>query len=480
MAHGKPNIVLIMCDDLGYGDTGFNGNTIIQTPYLDALRGEGVRFTRFFAGGPVCSPTRGTCLTGRHYSRYGVTHANKGRLPPEEITLARVCKQHGYKTGHFGKWHLGTMTTAIRDSHRGGPHHPEELSPPWLHDFDVCFSSEAKVPTWDPMVTPDEMGPKGPIWGEPGTPFGTYYWNERGERIEDNLNGDDCRVIMDRAIPFIESCAESKTPFFSVVWFHTPHTPVVAGPEYRAMYPECSENEQHYYGCVTAMDEQTGRLNQCIKDLGIERDTMIWFCSDNGPEGGDDLSKNRRCRGLTGGLRGRKRSLFNGGVGVPSLLKWPQKVTAGAEYQMPCSTLDYFPTVLDILGHTMPDARPIDGTSLMPLIEGRSEERARAIPYRFLESEAAMFGAPTLAMIDGRFKFLTNLSEDGAEDMLFDIDSDIAETTNIVEQEPNRAGNMREQLSAFITSCRESHEGKDYPGAYTPINEFQAITGTWK
>lgn len=480
MKKNRPNIVLVMCDDLGYGDTGFNGNTIIRTPCLDEMRVEGARFTRFFAGGPVCSPTRGTCLTGRHYSRYGVTHANEGRLPLEEVSLARVCKESGYRTGHFGKWHLGTMTTSVRDSNRGGPDHPNEFSPPWLHGFDVCFSSEAKVPTWDPMVTPDEMGKTGYRWGEPGTPFGTYYWDHEGRILGDNLDGDDSRVIMDRAIPFIRDCTANDRPFLAVIWFHTPHTPVVAGPEYRAIYSEFSEDEQHYYGCVTAMDEQVGRLNGTLRALGIEDDTMVWFCSDNGPEGGEDLSCNGRSRGTTAGLRGRKRSLFNGGIGVPALLKWPARVAAGEEYEMPCSTLDYFPTILDLLGYTMPDARPVDGISLMSLIEGRTAERQRPIPYRFLDSEAAMFGAPTLAMIDGCFKFLTNLSADGSEDMLFNIDADISETTNIMEQERDCARLMREQLSEFIGSCRKSHEGKDYPGAYTPINEFQEITGTWK
>ena len=173
MISDRPNIVLLMCDDLGYGDVGFNGNRIIHTPHLNDMRAEGARFTRFCAGGPVCSPTRGTCLTGRHYSRYGVTHANAGRLPTEEITLARVCQEHGYRTGHFGKWHLGTMTTSTRDSNRSGPEHADEYSPPWIHGFDACFSTEAKVPTWDPMVTPDEQRRRGYLWGQPGEPFGT-------------------------------------------------------------------------------------------------------------------------------------------------------------------------------------------------------------------------------------------------------------------------------------------------------------------
>ena len=106
----RPNIILVMCDDLGYGDVGFNGNDIIKTPHLDALAGDGIRFARFMAGGPVCSPARGTCLTGRHYIRYGINHANEGSLPPQEITLTDVVKPRGYRTGHFGKWHLGTLS----------------------------------------------------------------------------------------------------------------------------------------------------------------------------------------------------------------------------------------------------------------------------------------------------------------------------------------------------------------------------------
>ena len=169
----SPNIVLVMCDDLGYGDVGFNGSTTIQTPHLDALAAQSVVMDRFYAGGPVCSPTRGTCLTGRHYCRYGINHANQGRLPTAEKTLATVCQDAGYRTGHFGKWHLGTLTQGEADGNRGG-NDQRLFSPPWLHGFERCFSTESKVPTWDPMLTPAELRPDGqPRWGEPGSPFGT-------------------------------------------------------------------------------------------------------------------------------------------------------------------------------------------------------------------------------------------------------------------------------------------------------------------
>ena len=476
----RPNIVLIMCDDLGYGDTGFNGNTVIHTPHLDAMRTQGGRFRQFFAGGPVCSPTRGTCLTGRHYWRYGITHANRGRLPVEEISLGKICRSLGYRTGHFRKWHLGTMTRTVRDANRGGKSETF-YSPPQLHGFDTCFSTESKVPTWDPMLTPDETNRQGePRWGAPGEPFGTHYWNEDGRIVRDNLEGDDSRVIVDRAEPFIREAVQHKQPFFAVVWFHAPHTPVVAGPKHRAMYRDHSEDEQHYYGCITAMDEQVGRLNHLLAELGVENDTAVFFCSDNGPEGGTDLEHNGRNRGVTGGLRGRKRSLFNGGVGVPALVKWPGVVRPGEDFHMPCSTLDYLPTLIDALGYNLPDDRPIDGESLMPLLRGRTTRRDKSIPYRFLDSERAMFGSPTTALINSHYKLLTHLGDDRTHDMLFDLETDLEERNNIIDRHPEQAAAMRRSLEEFAASCRRSHAGEDYPTPCEPVNEFQEVTGGWR
>ncbi|MCC6143543.1 MAG: sulfatase-like hydrolase/transferase, partial [Candidatus Hydrogenedentes bacterium] len=263
----KPNVILCMSDDQGWGDTGYNGHPVLRTPHLDRMAAEGIRFERFYSGAPVCSPTRGSCLTGRHPYRYEIPTANAGHMKPEENTLAEALKPLGYTTGHFGKWHLGTLTKTVKESNRGGPEQTEHYSPPWDNGFDVCFSTEAKVPTY---------WKKGDYEA-----YGTHYWTGPGEMVPAaEIHGDDSTLIMDRALPFIQKAAAEDTPFLCVIWFHAPHLPVVSAPPYTNGY----EEHQEYYGCITAMDEQMGRLREALKTLGIEDNTMLWFCADNGPE----------------------------------------------------------------------------------------------------------------------------------------------------------------------------------------------------
>ena len=454
----RPNIILCMSDDLGWGDTGYNGHPVLQTPHLDAMAAAGLRFNRFYSAAPVCSPTRGSVLTGRHPYRYGIFGANIGHLPEEEITLAEVLRTRGYATGHFGKWHLGTLSQSDRSRNRGdGKDLAQHYAPPWLHGFDVCFSNESKVPTWDPMIGPPEYAG----WWDPfldrslGTPFGTPYYLADGSKPADNLEGDDSRIIMDRVLPFIRGAVTNGKPFLAVVWFHAPHLPVVAGPDHTERYSEQQRYLQHYYGCITAMDEQIGRLRDTLRELGIERDTMLWFCSDNGPE---------RKFGLAGGsagpLRGHKRGLFEGGVRVPGLLEWPGQVTAGTVTDVPASTSDYLPTVLDLLDIEPPDPRPLDGVSLLPLIEGTMRERPRPI---FFETPAGprSGGSPPFAMIGNRFKLLTD--ESGTKDLMFDLIEDPEEAHNLAVERPEQAESMRIELLRWRQSCRESIAGKDYP-----------------
>jgi len=433
----RPNVILTMTDDQGWGDTGYNGHPVLKTPALDAMARTGLRFNRFHSGAPVCSPTRGSAMTGRHPYRYGIFFANVGHMRPKEVTLAEALKTQGYATGHFGKWHLGTLTKTEKDSNRGGPGGVTHYSPPWDNGFDVCFSTEAKVPTWDPMH-------------QPGTnkPYGTHYWTGPGQKVTENLAGDDSRVIMDRAIPFIRDAVAKQQPFLAVIWFHTPHEPVLAGPAYLKRYPNArSEKHRHYYGCLTAMDEQMGRLRAELRSLGVAENTMLWFCADNGPE-------HRGGPGSTGGLRGRKRDLFEGGIRVPGLLEWPARITKPRTTNVPCSTCDYFPTVLAALGfHMKGQPEPIDGVDLMPLVDGSMTERPRPIAF---ESKNQ------IALVDNQWKLIT--TNKGKTWMLYDLVADPAEANDLAAQQPDVVAQMKQTLEAWRQSCQASLAGKDYRG----------------
>ncbi len=279
-----------------------------------------------------------------------------------------------------------------------------------------------------------------------GKSYGTRYWNEAGEIIGENLNGDDSRVIMDRAIPFIEAATKDSQPFFAVVWFHAPHLPVVAGPKHVAPYAKHRVYARNYYGCVSALDEQVGRLRAKLRELKIADNTMFWFCSDNGPEG-----QAGKAPGSAGHLRGRKRSLYEGGVRVPGILEWPGHLDAGRETEFPAVTSDYLPTVLDVLDIPYPESRPLDGISLVPLIEGRMKERASPIGFQSAKQQS---------WITQRHKIYS--SDKGKSWELYDLVEDPGEKTNLAAEKPALVNEMASAFREWQRSCKDSDNGGDY------------------
>ncbi|MDH4202449.1 MAG: sulfatase-like hydrolase/transferase [Phycisphaerae bacterium] len=437
----RPNIILCMCDDLGWGNVGYHGiDSEIKTPHLDKMSQSGLQFRRFYAAAPVCSPTRGSVITARHPYRYGIFFTNKGHMKKEEFTIAEALKPLGYRTGHFGKWHLGSLTTEIKDSNRGGnPKLVKDFSPPWENGFDVCYSTDAKVPTWNPMY-------------KPGTKefYGTRYWKQDATFVDPDspeLQGDDSRVIMDQAIPFIRESAEQDKPFLAVIWFHTPHKPIVAGPEYKAMYSHLDEDKQEYYGCITAMDEQMGRLRTELRKLGIADNTMLWFTSDNGPE--------FQTPGITGGFKDRKRSLYEGGVRVPGLLEWPTRIRTARVTDFPSCTSDYLPTIIEVLGYTPKElegsVKPIDGISLVPLIDGTMDHRPEPIGFQSKNQRA---------LSDNRYKIYS--SDEGNTYELYDLIEDPYEKKDIAASKPDVVESMKKILEEWIESCAKSNDRADY------------------
>lgn len=447
----RPNVILIMADDLGWGDTGFNGNTIIKTPHLDKLAQQGIQFTRFYSASTVSSPTRASVLTGRNPYRTGVFNANCGILRPEEITLPELLRDEGYLTGHFGKWHLGSLTTKIKDSNRGRPGEFIVYNPPKVHGYDVAFVSESKVPTWDPMRRPltRKEDPNSPYkklhngWralgpNDKSKHFGTHYFNIKGDIITDNLQGDDSRVIMDRVIPFIEKSVKANKPFLSTVWFHAPHKPCVAGPKYTALYKEYDWIMQNYAGCITAMDEQIGRLVAHLHKLGITENTMIWFCSDNGPEVNGP--------GTTSGFRDRKRSLHEGGVRVPGLFIWPALIKKHKVIDFPAVTSDYLPTIVAALDINPSKLRyHIDGINLLPALQGRVKERITPIISAFMSQLSFTTSKEKIYMHNGQTSY-------------YHIDSDP------YELKPNSMipTKAQEKMDKIYQSYKKSFEGDEY------------------
>ncbi len=448
--HGEsPNVVLVMCDDLGYGDLKcFNPDSPINTPHIDALAASGFRFTRFYSAGPVCSPTRGSCLTGRHPYRYGIYSANTGHMKPEEITLPELLKQRGYTTGHFGKWHLGTLTTTVKDANRGGPRGAKHFAPPSQHGYGDSFVTESKVPTYDPMISPPKASKN--AWDaiadkSRAESYGTRYWDHAGNVVADNLEGDDSRVIMDRAERFIEGAVKQQTPFFAAIWFHAPHLPVVAGPEHVAAYQQHDVYTRNYYGCITALDEQVGRLRANLRELGVAENTMLWFCSDNGPEG-----RAGKAPGSAGPLRGRKRSLYEGGVRVPGIVEWPGHVRPGST-DVAGVTSDYLPTVLDVLGVPYPSVRPLDGVSLKDVILSGATDRGKAIGFQ---------SAKQIAWHDGNHKLY---SGDGGKSWeLYDLAADIGEQNDIADANEPLVRRLLKDVTAWQASCKASDAERDY------------------
>jgi arylsulfatase A-like enzyme len=447
----RPNVVLMMADDLGWGDVGFNGSEVARTPHLDEMARNGLLFRRFYAGGPVCSPTRGTCLTGRHHLRYGIPNANSGHMLPGEITLAEALRTRGYATGHFGKWHLGTLTRKSKDANRGGPRNVEHYATPAMHGFDVYFSTESKVPTFDPLRAPRTFGEGEslhygwrPVAAADSRAYGTHYWDGEEHAVTENTSGDDSRVIVDRAAAFIERAAKDERPFLAVVWFHAAHLPVVAGEEHRALYADRDPQEQLYFGCITALDEQVGRIRETLRTAGVAENTLLWFASDNGPERGTP--------GSAGPFRERKRSVYEGGVRVPAILEWPARIPTARVTDAPAVTSDYYPTMLDLLDLEMPGQPGLDGTSLRPLIEGSDDwQRPRPIGFRFK-------GDHTWS--DNRFKLVALGGLHEPE--LYDLPADPGEQQDVAAAHPEVVEQMLGELRAWSASVDRSATGADY------------------
>jgi arylsulfatase A-like enzyme len=449
-----PNVVLVMADDQGWGDMAYYGHPHLKTPNFDAMAREAVRFDRFYAAAPVCSPTRGSVMTGRHPNRFACFQWGHP-LRPQEVTVAHALRKAGYRTGHFGKWHLGSVQKDGRAT-------------PGESGFDAWVSSPNFFDL-DPILS------------------------DRGKAVR--FEGDSSDVTMDVALKFIRECAANDERFLAVVWFGSPHVPHEALPADREPYADLPENLQHFYGEITAMDRTMGRLRETLRELGLRDDTLVWYCSDNGA---------LRNVGSTGGRRGLKGSIYEGGLLVPALLEWPAKIKEPRVVETPCVTSDIYPTLLELAGVTVERQPPLDGVSLVPLLEGRTDARPRPIGFwnypepgvrtpakewmeelyaaqqegrepddpakLFTDAEKIREQLPLdrfpghAAWLDGDWK-LHRIEDRRSREVtweLYDLSADPQESRDVHAERADRTAAMRRDLEAWLRSVVESHNGRDY------------------
>ena len=417
----QPDIILVMADDMGWGQTGYYDHPVLETPNLDAMAANGISFDRFYAGAPNCSPTRASVMTGRSNDRTGVyNHGFPLRL--QEPTVARALRDAGYATGHFGKWHLNGLWGP------GVPIVASDTHGPGGFGFDTWLS-----------VT--NFFDRDPIMGQ-ATGF-----------VEPE--GDSSEIIVARALEFVSTQHQAHKPFFAVIWYGSPHAPFVASDADRAPFEDLDEASQHHYGELVAMDRSIGALRAGLRSLGIADETLVWFTSDNG-------GLPRITPDTTGGLRGFKNDVYEGGLRVPAIIEWPSGIAEPYVTSYPAATMDIFPTLAEVAG--LPDSvllQPQDGTSLAPLFHGRLTRREKPIPFRHQNRGA---------LVDNNYKLVT-LEVGSGQYELYDLEKDPNETTDLFNQQPETAGRLQAAFEAWSSQVEASIAGVDYPGGTVDPNQ---------
>lgn len=411
LAHARvPNVIIFLADDLGIGDVGCYGCRDIRTPSIDALAREGVRFTDYYCAAPICSPSRASLLTGRYPARAGVsTMKNIGSnpgdpgLPPTEITLAELVKPRGYATAVLGKWHLGFTPDAV----------------PNAQGFDLFFGFHASaLDPYSHMYYFSE-------------PYHHDLYRNREEIFEGGKHMTD--LIVREAIGFIEE--NRQRPFLLYCSFNVPHYPMAAQNRFVEMYKDMPEPRRRYAAMVGGLDEAVGRIMAAVRDHGLTRDTLVFFTSDNGAA---DASPREEGGGSNLPYRGYKRSLFDGGIRMPAIVRWPGVVPAGETRSQPVITMDFYATVAEVAGAALPTDRTIDGRSWMPIFRDAKAPGHEALFFKWEIQDAVRAGRWKVVRngILGR-KDKQTLRAKG-EDAIFlaDLEADPGEKTNLRRKHP--------------------------------------------
>jgi len=416
----KPNVIFILADDLGWAELGCYGNTFNETPNIDALAREGLRFTDAYAAAPVCSPFRVSLMTGQWPARVGITdylRANdKKHLGTGHVTLAKAFKEAGYATGMVGKWHL-----------TGYQNEGAEEFPPTVHGFDEALVSENRG-----------------IGG--GGYFFPYHFNKE---IKQRLPGTE--YLVDRcnleAVEFIER--HKARPFFLYLSHYAVHTRLAGKPELAAKYggkpnagngAKAKENNPHLAAQLQSIDEGVGMIMKTLASLGLMDNTILVFTSDNGGE--SNVTTNRP-------LRGGKSTLYEGGIREPLIVKWPGVVPADTVSGQITSSVDFYATLVDAIGSKPDPKQKMDGVSLLPVWRDPAKHVAREAIYWHYPLAVPHFlgGKSGGALRSGKWKLKEDFNTGALE--LFDLEKDIGETNDLAEKMPGKVTELHAMLKAW-------------------------------
>ena len=446
LAAERPHIVLMMADDQGWGETSYNGHPVLKTPNLDAMAESGLRFDRFYASAPVCSPTRASVLTGRTNNRTGVeSHGFALRL--QEKTLPQALAKAGYRCGHFGKWHLNGLRGPGVPILKSDDHNPGAFG---FHEW----LSVTNFFDRDPILS------------------------RKGEFEEHQ--GDSSEIVVDEALKFIETEAKQGKLTFTVIWFGTPHSPFRAAEEDTTEFADLDQQSRNHYGELVALDRSVGTLRAKLRELEIADNTLFWYCSDNG--GLPKITPE-----TVGGLRGFKGSLYEGGLRVPGIIEWPAQIKAGRATNYSAGVVDIFPTIAELLElDTSSMLYPQDGLSLASLLHNELLEgliRDKPLVFSCFGETAIIYKNLKLLQL-GRGKSAKKQRYE-----VYDLLTDTQETENIYSRKDNAA--LRDMMLEFQASLARSIAGQDYPESevregepeprfWTDVDAYRVYFDDWR
>ena len=447
----RPNFVVFLTDDQGYGDLSCMGSPDCRTPRIDALAARGARFTSWYSNSPVCSPSRAALLSGRYPGNAGVRailagHRTTPGLPPEVPTLPAALKRLGYRTALFGKWHLG-----LAPGSRPHDHGFDE----WFGFMAGCIDYFSHIFYWGanrPLPAPAGAPPGSAPGSAPG---------EGGQRLSNPLhdlweNGEEVYrdgeyftdLIAERAVAFIREAARDGQPFFLYLPFNAPHYPMHAPRKYRDRFAHLPWDRQIMCAMLSAVDDAVGAVTDELERQGIAGQTCLYYQSDNGPSRESrnwlDGTLDPYYGGTAGGLKGHKFSLYEGGIRSPGILTWPERIPAGQVLDVPGAAMDVFPTFLKAAGGD-PGAYELDGLDVLPAVAAGAPAPHERIFWEM--------GRQT-AVREGRWKLVLNGQlVEGAppEDDVFlaDLETDPGERTNLATAQPERAAALRAAAEAW-------------------------------